>query len=137
MPVIRIEHVAWARSIVRSDIALFQSRKRRGDIGTADDAREGKLVAILRDYLAAAPKASYKVPKGMRENSIVPRSYLQVRTTSLPAFANHRSGSATKALDDALRSLVLNGYLMDVEKLPLSERYNFHGKAYRVLSFPD
>jgi len=68
-PVVRIEHVAWALCLVRQDIALFQSRKRSGDIGTDDNARERKLVAFMKDYLLNPPPASYKVPKGAREQS--------------------------------------------------------------------
>lgn len=135
-PVVRIEHVAWARTLVEQDIATFQSRKRSGDIGTGDDAREGKLLSILKDYLLNAPKPSYKVPNGMRENSLVPRSYLQMRTATLPAFANHRFGSA-KALDEALRSLVDSGYVMEADKAKVIDAYSYHGKAYRILRFPD
>jgi hypothetical protein len=53
VPVVRIEHVAWALNLVRADIAIFQSRKRTGDVGTGDDARERKLVTLLRDYMGS------------------------------------------------------------------------------------
>lgn len=135
-PVIRIEHVAWARALVEQDIATFLSRKRSGDIGLGDDAREAKLLALLRDYLSAAPKASYKIPKDMRENGIVPRNYLQTRTATLPAFAHHRSGSSAKALDEALRSLADSGYIMEVDKSKVADAYGYHGKAYRIVRLP-
>jgi hypothetical protein len=135
-PVVRIEHVAWARVLVEQDIATFQSRKRSGDIGLGDDAREGKVISLLRDYLLHPPKPGYKIPKGMPENSIVPRSYLQMRTATLPAFANHRFGSA-KALDETLRSLVDSGWVMEVDKLKVIEDYSYHGKAYRILKLPN
>jgi hypothetical protein len=134
-PVVRIEHVAWARVLVSEDIATFQSRKRSGDIGLGDDARERKIIMLLKDYLLSPPKQSYKVPAGMQQNSIVPRSYLQMRTATLPAFANHRFGSA-KALDETLRSLVDSGWVMEVDKLKVIEAYSYHGKAYRVLKLP-
>lgn len=136
-PVVGIGHVAWALSLVRDDIALFRSRKRSGDIGTDDNARERKLVAFMKEYLLRPVPASYKVPDGMRQNGIVPRSYLQVRASTLPAFLNHKSGSATKALDDALRSLVASGYIMEVDKTRVSEAYTYFGKAYRILKLPD
>lgn len=134
-PIVRIEHVAWARTLVELDIATFQQRQRSGDVGISDDARERKLLQIMRDYLQNAPKPSYKVPEGMRENSIVPRSYLQMRTATLPAFSSHKLGSA-RALDETLRSLDHSGYIMDVDKPKVIESYSYFGKAYRILKLP-
>ena len=135
-PVVRITHVAWALNLVRADIGLFQTRKRSGDVGVDDNARERKLLAFIREYAITPVPASYKVPEAMRESMIVPRSYLQRRAASLPAFNNHRSGAA-RALDDTLASLVLNGHLMEVKKDKLVEQYSFHGKGYRILNLPD
>jgi hypothetical protein len=134
-PVVRIEHVSWALNLVRQDIALFQSRKRSGDIGTDDDARERKLIAFMREYLLKPVPPSYKVPSGMRENGIITRAYLQVRASSLPAFVNHRFGK-NRALDDALRSLLDSGYIMEVKGHKLIEDHSFHGKAYRIVRLP-
>lgn len=136
-PVVRITHVAWALNLVRADIGLFQTRKRSGDVGIDDSARERKLLSFIREYLVTNPiPASYKVPDAMRQNSIVPRGYLQRRAASLPAFINHKLG-ATRALDDTLSSLVANGHLMEVEKNRVAEAYSFFGRAYRVVSLPD
>lgn len=132
VPVIRIEHVAWATIMVQQDIEMFQSRKRSGDIGVNDDARERKLVAFMADYRLKPPPASYKVPAGMQENCIVPRSYLQIRAQSLPAFNNHKLG-AKRALEDAIASCIANGYVMEVKGDKLIEQYTFFGKAYRIL----
>lgn len=136
-PVVRIEHVEWALTLVHNDIAVFQSRKQSGDIGTSDDTRQRKLIAFMKDYLLKPVPASYKVPGGLRENGIVPRSYLQTRATSLPAFANHRSGSASMALDGALRTLADDGYISEVKQHKLIDDHGFHGKAYRVLRVPN
>lgn len=135
-PVVRIEHVAWALTVVREDIALFQSRKRSGDIGTDDNARERKLLAFMKEYLGKPVPASYKVPDAMRQNSIIPRSYLQMRASSLNAFNNHKLGAA-RALDDTLRSIMASGYIMEVDKLKTIDAYSYFGKAYRILKLPD
>lgn len=134
-PVVRLEHVVWAVIMVRQDIETFRSRKQSGDIGTDDDARERKLVAFMVDYRQKPPPDSYKVPAGMRENNIVPRSYLQIRARSLPAFANHKLG-AKRALEDAIASCIANGYVMEVKSDKLIEQYSFFGKAYRILRLP-
>jgi hypothetical protein len=90
----------------------------------------------MKDYLLKPLPASYKVPAGMQDNSLIPRSYLQIRTASLPAFTNHKLG-ATRALDDAIRSMVASGYLMEAQKDRMVEGYGFHGKAYRIIRLPD
>ncbi|WP_166042131.1 DUF3987 domain-containing protein [Sphingosinicella sp. YJ22] len=131
-PVIKIQHVAWARSLVARDIAMFEARKRAGDIGSGDDARERKLLQIMGDYLLHPPGAGHKVPEDLRVRLIIPRFYLQRRTASLPAFHNHRLGP-TKALDEAMRSLADSGYVREVLRHELIERHSFHGKAYRLL----
>lgn len=93
-------------------------------------------MALLRDYLANPLAASYKVPEEMRQNSIVPRSYLQIRTARVASYYNHRAGQ-NAALDLAIQSAVNNGYLMEVDKAKVAEAYNYHGRAYRVIRLPD
>ena len=135
-PQVGITHVAWALNLIRQDIALFQSRKRNGDIGTDDNARERKLVTFMRDYLLNPVAKSYKVSEAMRENSIVPRSFLQKRASTLNAFNNHKLGAA-RALDEALRNLKDNGYIMEVDKNKLIKDYGYFGKSFRILGLPD
>lgn len=135
-PLVKGEHVTWALALVRRDIELFQSRQRSGDVGIDDNARERKLVTFLREYLLNGAPASYKVHADMRQNSIVPRSYLQKRASTLNAFTNHKLGPV-RALDEAIRNLIDNGYVMDVDKLKLIEAYSYFGRAYRILRLPD
>jgi hypothetical protein len=134
-PQIQLPHAAWALLLVRQDIEMFKSRKRNGDIGTDDSARERKLVAFMRDYLVKAPPASYKIPDAMHRAGVVPRSYLQIRASTLPAFTNHKAGK-NSALDLTLRSLQDDGVIKEMEKLSLIESYGFLGKAYRIFRLP-
>lgn len=131
-PVIRKEHVEWALQLIQRDIEAFQANQRNGDIGSGDDTRQRKLLAFIREYLTKPVPDSYRVPSQMSKDGFVARKYLQVRSASLPAFCNHKLG-ATKAMEEALRSLVLNGNMMIVKKDKMVEMYNFHGEAYRVL----
>ncbi|MFA7523081.1 MAG: DUF3987 domain-containing protein [Halothiobacillaceae bacterium] len=135
-PCITREHLEWALDVVRRDIKIMGKRLDTGDVGTGDSARERKLVSVLRDYLASPLAASYKVPEEMRQNSIIPRSYLQIRTSRVASFYNHRAGQ-NAALDLAVQSAVNNGYLMEVDKAKVAEAYNYHGKAYRIIKLPD
>ena len=101
-----------------------------------DDARTTKMVALLREYIASPVKASYKVPDEMRQSGIVPRSYLQIRCSQVPAFNQHKLGGK-RALDDTLDAMVANGYLFEVDKAKSIEAYGFQGRAFRITKLPD
>lgn len=135
-PCVTMEHARWAYMIVMRDIASMKRRLSGGDIGVDDSSRERKLVSVLKDYLAKPISNSYNVPDAMRQNGIVPRSYLHIRVNKTVAFSNHNLGS-NRALDETLQMLINNGYLMEVQKTAIVESYNYHGKSYRVLKLPD
>lgn len=131
-PLIMVQHVEWAIQLVRHDISVFSKRLSSGDVGEAtDDARERKLLQIMREYLASPPLESYKVPENLRPAGIIPRFYIQRRIGSLPAFRNHKLGSV-KAMEDALRSLASSGFIHELKDKTLEDSYGFHGKAYAV-----
>lgn len=135
-PCITEEQVQWAQLVVRNDIGIMGKRLDSGDVGQGDSTRERKLAAIMRDYLAKPVPDGYKVPEAMRLNSIIPRSYLQVRIQRVSAFTNHKQG-ANRAMDDTIGSMVASGYLLEAQKDKIAEAYNFHGKAYRIIRLPD
>ena len=135
-PCITLEHIQWAQLVVRNDIGIMARRLDSGDVGQGDTSRERKLIATMRDYLSKPVPASYKVPEAMRLNSIVPRSYLQIRTQKASAFLNHKAGS-NRALDDALSSMIASGYIMEAQKDKIADAYNFHGRTFRIIRLPD
>lgn len=135
-PVVTKDHVDWALDLIRRDIDIMKRRLESGDVGMGDHSRERKLLAVMREYLAQPLPDGYKIPKGMQENSIVPRKYLQTRAGRVTAFTQHRMG-ASAALDLTLRSLVDSGYVMEVDKAKMVEAYSFHGKCFRILNLPD
>ena len=131
-PIINETHFAWALTVIRNDITIMTRRLREGDVGINDHSREQKISVYMSEYLQQPLSASYAIPEALRSAAIIPRKYLQIRSQKTPAFAGHRLG-ATKALDDALRSMVDGGYLQEVAREKLVEHYGFHGKAYRIL----
>lgn len=135
-PCITREHMEWALDVIRRDILIMGRRLDTGDVGTGDNARERKLMSLLRDYITNPLPLSYKVPENMRQNSIVPRSYLQIRVSRVASFYNHRAGQ-NAALDLAIQAAVNNGYLMEVDKAKVAAAYNYHGRAYRIIRLPD
>jgi hypothetical protein len=134
-PKIDLGHATWAITVVRRDIAAFQARKKNGDIGTDDHAREQKLLALARRYIRNGVPDSYKVPKEMQQKGVIPRVYFQRSISKSSAFANHRAG-ASVALDMTLRSLVDSGYFMEYPKTKLFEEFEYHGKCYMALNLP-
>jgi len=134
-PKVDIGHVAWARRLVETDIQRFRSRKQAGDVGSDDHARERKLSSIFSDYLLNPVPPGYKVPEAMRQASVVPRSYLQIRTQRLAPFNNHRSG-ASRALEDTIQTMIANGYLMEIDKLKVADAYGPQGRCYRIVKLP-
>lgn len=135
-PVIDIPHINWALTVIRKDIDIMSRRIQSGDVGNDDDARERKIATLMRDYLEQPIPESYGVPDVLRQNAIIPRKFIQIRTARMSAFTTHRGGS-TQGMDQCLRSLCDSGYIMEVDKGKMIEKFNFHGKAYRILHLPD
>lgn len=135
-PVITVEHVAWAQDVVKRDVNMMRKRLDNGDVGENDASRERKIVTVLKGYLSNPVPKSARVPDSMRENQIVPRSFLQNRIQRVQAFTSHRLG-VNKALDETINALMSNGYIMEVKRDKIAEQYNFHGQAYRILKLPD
>lgn len=135
-PIINKEHVDWALETIKKDISIMSKRIEAGDIGTNDDSRERKIVKILKEFLEAPVPAGYNVSEDMRKAGIIPRKYLQIRTARQTAFTQHRGG-ANMALDLTLRSMCDSGYIMEVDKMKMSDSLGFHGKAYRILHVPN
>ena len=134
-PLVWSHHVVWALDLIRRDIKMFQRRVLAGDIGSGDTVRENKLLSTIREYMESVPNSSYGIPVAIHKAGIVPRKYLQTRCGRITSFATHRNGSVS-AIDLAMRSLVDNGYVVEMDKMKLATEYAFHGKAYRVIHLP-
>jgi hypothetical protein len=136
-PAINGDHMRWAIDLIRRDIAMMQKRLEAGDVGSGDQARERKLVHIIRDYVQqpAIPK-SYRVPPKMHKDGLLPKSYLQQRTQQVASFYKHKLGS-NRALDDAIQACIAAGWLMECKGTAVVEGYGHHGRTYRVLDLPD
>lgn len=130
-PVIYPQHVQWALMVVRKDIGLMNSRIRSGDVGTGDSTRIKKIMALIEKYFKEAPGPSYRIPEGMREAGIVPRSYLQIGTQKSTPFTTHKGGQNT-ALSITLHALIEMGQIAEVPKDKAMDKFKFSGKCYRL-----
>jgi hypothetical protein len=132
-PQIDICHGAWALNLVRADMNAFRRRKAAGLVGNSDHAREHLVRSWLEDYLVRGAPDGYRIPSTMRLAGIVPRVYLQRRTSGVAAFGNHRNGP-TAALDQTIKSLIECGNLADAAKDRVAEQFRYSGRCFRVLS---
>jgi hypothetical protein len=136
-PVVSEEQAAWAITLLRHGIASFLKRLNAGEVGEGTDGgREQKVIELCRDF---ATLPADKLPtwlkngRAMQEGGIVPRRYLQQRTQRFAAFEKFKLGH-TAALNNAIKTAVTNGKLMEVKGDKLVESFSFHGQAYRVLN---
>lgn len=133
---IEAHHFEWAVDLVRRDIALMKGKIESGDVGTGDNSRQRKMISVIQEYLTKPVADSYKIPPKMHAACIVPRSYLQTRTSRLAAFTKHRMGS-TISMDQAIKDMVASGYLHEVDRAKAQSEYNFHGQCYLVMQLPE
>ena len=132
-PRITLTHVNWAMTVIRADMKIMSDRILSGDVGQDDFSREKKLLTAAEYYLKHPVIATFNVPTAMQKEGIVPRKVLAYHVQTSSAFRNYRNG-ASAALDHCIRSLCDSGYFIEVPKSKLAAEYNFHGKAYRILS---
>jgi hypothetical protein len=134
-PVINLDQVMWAYDLVMRDIKIMERKIKEGDVGLSDATREKKLFAICLNYLTKEIAGSYGVPDQMKKDGIIPRKFFQVNTQRVTCFTNHKLGQIA-SLDMTIRSLCDGGYLAEVPKVECIQKYQFHGKCYRILNLP-
>jgi hypothetical protein len=133
VPIVQLYHVEWALGLVMRDIAIMTRHLEEGNVGASDIARERKIIALCRDFYANAKLSlNYRVKKEVREEGLIPRRYLQLRTSNVAAFTAHRYGS-TIAFNTAVKNLIDNGQLMQVNDAETMQRLGIRGTFYRLL----
>jgi hypothetical protein len=135
MPVITGEHATWALNLVMRDISIMRSKISGGDVGRGDVAQSAKLLSVLREYITDTIPDGYSIPASMKEQSVVPRKYIQMRVQRHAAFYNDKNG-VSSAIDRTLRSLMDNGNIREVDKASTVSKYSFHGKCYQIIELP-
>ena len=134
-PVIQLEHVMWAYDLVMRDIKVMQRRIDTGDVGASDATREKKLLTLATNYLTQPISASYGIPDQMVKDGVLARKYFQINTQRTSCFTGHKLGQIA-SMDMTVRSLCDGGFLSEVPKVEAIQKYNFHGKCYRILNLP-
>ncbi|MGQ0443025.1 MAG: DUF3987 domain-containing protein [Methylophilaceae bacterium] len=134
-PYITTVHADWAIDLVRRDIGLFSKRLNNGDIGDGDDVRQNKILALLLEYFSQDLPEAWEHLEPMKHTGIVSYNWLQNRTQRLSAFEKHPLKS-TAALRQTLDSLINCGFIIEVPKLNMAERFGKQSKAYFIQDLP-
>lgn len=134
-PKISLVQATWAIIAVRNDINVFTTRLKSGDIGIDDHSRETKLLSLMMKYVKEPPAPSYRIPLEMRQKGVIPRRYFQQNVSQVNAFCTHKLGTAV-ALDLTIRSMIDNGYLMEVPKHKVFPEWGAQGRCYYITSLP-
>lgn len=135
-PVITAEHARWATATVKAEVVAVSRRFIDGDVGTGDSKQIYLLQQITKEYLQSPAEVSAKygvhLSSKMIEARIIPYAYYQRRTASVSSFRLDRLG-ATNALKRSLTALVDGGFLAEIPKNNLVERYGFRGLAFGMV----
>jgi hypothetical protein len=131
-PTITLEHMSWAIGLIRRDISVVTKHLTEGDVGTDDGTRDRKLLQILREFITTNLAPSYRIPKQMQADHIVPKRFLQTRIQRITAFTKHKIG-VNVGLDASIKSLIENGYLMEIDKLKVFKMYGKTERCFKIL----
>jgi hypothetical protein len=132
-PVIGLEQVVWAYDLVMRDINILTRRIKSGEVGISDATRENKLLDLCKKYLTANLAPSQGIPVAMQIAGIIPRKFFQVNTQRITSFTAHKLGQVT-AMDLTIKSLLDGGYLVEAPKSELIQKYEYHGRGFRILN---
>jgi len=135
-PLITAKHAAWALEVVNRDIRVMSRKMHDGDVGNDDMARERKVLHTIASFLTGAVTQGYGIPDAMRTAGCVPRKYLQIRTSRVNSFLKDKRGHVG-ALDSTIRSLVENGYIMELPKDKIPAEWGSVGRCFKVIYLPD
>ncbi|QDB70910.1 hypothetical protein [Pseudomonas virus PBPA162] len=132
-PCVTAEHVQWALDCVRKDIRTMNRRIQDGDVGHADDSnRMLKISQVLRGYMEGHYEGTNLA---LQAKGIIRRSDIYNRVRNLTHFKGTGKGpSSSQLLDSALRSMVDNGQLREMDKGKMEREFGVSGRTFRIIS---
>jgi hypothetical protein len=135
-PVITLECVQWAHTLVDRDVQNVFSRFESGKIGksTSEGNQTQELTTAIKDYLFRPfdkTMQKYMVDSRMHADRVIGLSYLQRRLQQRSSFRNDRMG-ATIAIKRAVEALVADGAIQEVRQIDVKSRYEKWQKVYVV-----
>lgn len=135
-PVITLDCVQWAHTLVDRDVQNVFTRFESGKIGksTSEGNQTQELSTAIKEYLYRpfdATLQKYQVDSRMHADRVIGLSYIQRRLQQRNSFRNDRMG-ATIAIKRAVEALVADGAIQEVRMLDVKKRYEKVQKVYVV-----
>lgn len=135
-PIITLDCIRWAHTLVDRDINNIFRRFESGKIGrnTSEGNQTDEVRKIIKDYISRPYDATlqkYLVEPRMHQDRIIAWSYILRRLSASTGFRNDRMG-VKFAIERAVESLVRDGAIMEVRQVDIKNRYEKTMKAYAV-----
>ena len=136
-PVITLECIKWAHTLVERDINNILKRFEKGQIGkeTSEQHQIDVVAEIIGDYLLRpfdSRLQSYGVSQVLHRDRVIAKSYLSRRLLSSSAFKNDRIGS-NGALKRSIEALIAEGVLKEIKEHDMISRYKSSATSYMIL----
>lgn len=132
-PLITLQMMEWARSLILTDTLRLLGKFQTGQIGTHNENSEqdATMKAAIRQYLVSeySELKAYDINGALHQDKVIPYFYLQRRLVSAAPFRKAKI-TGTPAIKAAIQNLIDAGQLQEVPPAQLREKYQFNGRAY-------
>ncbi|GGG72000.1 hypothetical protein [Edaphobacter dinghuensis] len=136
-PMITVEHLEWAKSIVDASLKTTISRFESGKVGDISPhiIQHEQLLNCLRQYLKKEWQSSYVRNYGITQDHknqrVITYRYIKTMLHRQPAFRN--AHNPKQALDNMIQEFVSSAYLIEVRDRGMEKyRGNSVGKMWLV-----
>ncbi len=131
-PLITLEHLQWAISIISNDIRVLSSRFEQGEIGsnTGELKQLDMMKKVIGEYYNSSETAKkYKIPQKMYDDKVLVGAYLNRRLVAQAPFKNDKMGS-TIAIKRCVQTLLDADTIREIGKNELGSKYGTTQKSY-------
>ncbi len=136
-PVIDVDTVLWAKSIVENDIKALSEKFESGIIGKSSEEIKqlNEARRMIKTFVTEPWDRVYKYCDDQRlhSNKIIPSTYLSKRLFGLTAFKTDRIG-AGNALKRTIQYMIDADYIREVPTKDMQDKFGIRAKAYMVSS---
>lgn len=136
-PVITVEHVMWAKTIIEHDIRKLQERFEAGEFGRdcEETKQSAEVCRVMSEYVKndAVAAIKYGSTIEMYRDKITPYAYINKRLIACAAFRHDRSG-ATNAIKRTIQTLIDSGMIAEIGRTEMQKRYDTAQKAYMIVN---
>lgn len=133
-PVVSAEVAQYAIDIVGYDTRRLVAKFESGDVGDSESKQANDVKRLIRKYCKAEPREAnkYSSTRSMIADKVIPKRFLQMRTSNVTAFRNDRVG-ATNALNRVLNSFIDAGVIQQLGPVDTRKYASQNTKLYTVL----